>query len=314
MPPKLTRFQREMLEAMRGLREELDEMRGRAQAAPVVDEAAQAAAAPMAAVPVGAVPVAAAPAVAEAARTFVAAAPVAAAAVVIAPEESMRKEMKDFMTEVRSALSAWKEGGRAERGKEEVLTAHSVAKRWTKWVSYVLGGDSEAGCLDRIDLLVQQIRAQFDLARMGSGGLVSGMAEPALDGIIGLLSGVVRGAADPEVVEPALEAFGKQLTTAQRVETHSADSAVALAAALRAESTAEPEVQHAIAGMPAGLRVPRWRAARETKRAGRWQQAGGGSGGRGAAKRGRAWEGESRAQNGACFRKPGNGVGGVGRS
>jgi len=231
-------------------------------------------------------------------------------------------EVKGLLAEVKEALVQLKEGkkgGRGGQAKEEILTAHAVAKKWTKWVDYVLEGESEAACISRIDLLIGEIRVQFDLTRLAAGGLMEGMAEPAIAGIVSLLAGVARGSGDPRMVETALEAFRKQLTTAQRVETHSADSAVALAAAMR-------EVQPAIAGMPAGLRVPRWRAAKDLRRAGRWPQGGifrGGRGGASAAqKRGGSWEDQrptffrpkDDGRRGGDDRKPGNGVGGVGRA
>ena len=236
-------------------------------------------------------------------------------------------ELKELVVELKQALGKLKEGrdvGRGDGPKEEVLTAHAVAKRWSKWVDYVMAGDSESACVSRIDLLVQEIRVQFDISKLAVGGLMEGMAEPAIDGIVALLTGVVRGSIDQDVVGPALEAFGKQLTTAQRVETHSADSAVALAAAMRSESAAEPDVQQAIAAMPAGLRVPRWRAMKDLRRAGRWQQSAVLRGGRGGPpmpiKRARPWEeqrlfrGKEELQRVGQDRRPGNGVGGVGRA
>lgn len=241
-------------------------------------------------------------------------------------------EMKELVVEMRQAISRLKEkAAEGPAGSAEPWTAHAAAKRWTRWVEYVLGGDTDSACLGRVDLLVQEVRMQFDVPRLAEGGLMEGMIGPALDGIASLLVAVVRGAAAPSAVEDALDAFGRQLATAQRVETHSADSAVALAAAMKEGCGAEPKVQSAIAGMSAALRVPRWRAVRENRRAGRWQalqwqaqartQRLGASGG---PKRFRPWEeprlptfrrdemrrsGDERPGG----RPPGNGSGGVGR-
>ncbi len=181
---------------------------------------------------------------------------------------------------------------------DDSLTAHAVAKRWSRWIAYVTAGGSEASCIGRIDTLIQEIRAQFELARLVKGGIAEGFVTSALSGVASLLASVIRGGADPAAVGPALAAFGRQLTTAQRLESHSMDSAAALAAAMHEGTEMEPDVKRAMASLPPTLKMPRWQAARRATRWNRGTPIGGGRQARGGAagrwprgiKRSRSWE------------------------
>ena len=156
------------------------------------------------------------------------------------------------------------------------LTALSVARKWTKWAEFVLAGGTEPVCLGRVDTLIQEIRSQFELARVRPGGIVESFVSGALSGIASLLAMVVQGDVDPDAVEPVLAVFGRQLTVAQRMEGFSMESAVALGSKMKQEEEVEPEVRKAVAGLPSGLCRARWQAARDARRAHMWGARGGG--------------------------------------
>jgi hypothetical protein len=154
-------------------------------------------------------------------------------------------------------------------GVEEVapLTAVAVAKKWTRWGDYVLGGESEAACLTRIDILLSALGAAFEVSRFRPGGMYERVSRMALEGITAMLGAVVTDevAVTPQIVA-VLGAFGKVLTVLQRAESHSAESAAALGSAMQEPEEVEPLVARAAAGLPQGLRVARVASDKKARR------------------------------------------------
>lgn len=195
---------------------------------------------------------------------------------VLAAMEGLRLDMAEVQRRIgrvegTGGVGSDDEGGGEGRG--ETVKAFAVAKLWSRWVEYVETGETEAAAVGRIDILLQEVRLQFELAKLPRGGIMEALAGEALTGIASLLEQVVKGGAEPEAVATALACFGRQLTLVQRVQSHSADSAAAMAAAMREEVSVEPVVTRASGALAARLQVPRWRTTKDARRADRWQHS-----------------------------------------
>jgi len=168
----------------------------------------------------------------------------------------------------KAASSARPSGGpAASRGDEVPHTAAAVAKKWTLWSEYVLAADNAPERVTRVDILTAAIRSSYETAKLRHGGIYEKFATIAMEGVTAMLTALATEEADvTSHTSKVLATYGKILTILHRADTHSPESATALASALQEAEELEPAVARATAALPQALKQVRLGDARKARR------------------------------------------------
>jgi len=195
---------------------------------------------------------------------------------------SVKKREAKVRPKKSAAVVPKAEDQKAELDDGVPLTASGVAKKWTQWAAYVSGGETDAACVTRVDILINHITTAFEIARFRPAGMYDRVVRMVIDGIRAMLGAVVAEEASiTSQTQAVFGALGMILTVFQRAESHSAESAAALGAAMQQPEELEEVVSRAAAGLPQVLRVPRVASEKKVRRKAEFSPFRGSAGGDG---------------------------------